>query len=304
MARASSLALVIVLLTGLSAFGFQADERAGQSLPSVVFLDDDPFVLPPPHVSRPLVVTSRPRRGASGIQPEEAGRWTIPPGAFGLTLSDGIRIIGRPAKGWGATVKTSFGTVTIPLSQIRSIAARKGGGVTITLINNDRVSGTLVAKSMRFVTPFGTLSVPTTDLVTMSAPGAPAKGFAVNVVGAWEAKVELDAAKMKRLGAPAESIAGMIADLVIRMEFKRNGAHVIQTRKKSGGVEHSQTGKWTIEKRNGKVLFVRFTEDGSSKPPKQMTLTFTTADAFGFDSSDPEFQQAPIKLPMRFKRVK
>ena len=63
-----------------------------------------------------------------------------------LKLKNGTRIIGRPAKGWSATLKTSFGTVTVPLEQISRIARAGNGQFSAFLKNGDRVTGVLVSK--------------------------------------------------------------------------------------------------------------------------------------------------------------
>ena len=99
--------------------------------------------------------------------------WKIPAGKFGLQLNDGLRIIGQPAKGWSTTLRTSFGTVTIPLAQITRLEPAGNGQFSAFLKNGDRVTGTLVSKVLSFETQFGTMTVPTPDLVRLSssAPG-------------------------------------------------------------------------------------------------------------------------------------
>ena len=100
--------------------------------------------------------------------------WKIPAGKYGLRLKDGLRIIGQPAKGWSAMLKTSFGTVTIPLAQITRLEPAGNGQFSAYLKTGDRVTGVLVSKVLSFETAFGTMTVPTLDLVRLSS-GAPAK---------------------------------------------------------------------------------------------------------------------------------
>lgn len=99
--------------------------------------------------------------------------WAIPAGKFGLQLSDGTRIIGVPAKGWSASIKTSFGTVSIPLAQIHHVATAGEKGVTVHLKNGDRVSGKFIATKLRFETAFGVLEIPSSDLVRLSSVSVP-----------------------------------------------------------------------------------------------------------------------------------
>ena len=101
--------------------------------------------------------------------------WKIPAGKYGLQLKNGTRIIGQPAKGWSATLKTSFGTVTIPLAQITRLEPAGNGQYSAFLKNGDRVTGVLVSKVLSFKTQFGSLMVPTPDLVRLSSATAVAK---------------------------------------------------------------------------------------------------------------------------------
>ena len=98
--------------------------------------------------------------------------WIIPAGQYGLQLKNGTRIIGQPAKGWSATLKTSFGTVTIPLAQITRLEPAGNGQYSAFLKNGDRVTGQLVSKVLSFETQFGSLMVPTPDLVRLSSATA------------------------------------------------------------------------------------------------------------------------------------
>ena len=89
-----------------------------------------------------------------------------------MQLKNGMRIIGQPAKGWSATLKTSFGTVAIPLAQITRLEPSANGQYSAFLKNGDRVSGVLVSKVLSFETQFGSLTVPTLDLVRLSSATA------------------------------------------------------------------------------------------------------------------------------------
>ena len=104
--------------------------------------------------------------------------WKIPAGKFGLQLNNGTRIIGQPAKGWSATLKTSFGTVTIPLAQITRLEPTGKGQFSAYLKTGDRVTGVLVSKVLSFETAFGTMTVPTQDLVRLCS-ATPAKRSSV-----------------------------------------------------------------------------------------------------------------------------
>ena len=107
--------------------------------------------------------------------------WKIPAGKYGLQLNDGTRIIGQPAKGWSAMLKTSFGTVTIPLAQITSLEPTGNGQFSAFLKNGDRVTGVLVSTVLSFETDFGTMTVPTPDLVRLSSATAVAKNSPASV---------------------------------------------------------------------------------------------------------------------------
>lgn len=105
------------------------------------------------------------------VRPRQAPRmtWEIPAGKFGLLLKDGTRIIGVPARNWAAKINTSFGIVNIPIARIHHVAASGKSGVSIHLKNGDRVSGKLIAQTMRFETEFGALAVPATDIERLSS---------------------------------------------------------------------------------------------------------------------------------------
>ena len=94
--------------------------------------------------------------------------WKIPQGKFGLEFKDNLRMIGRPAKGWSVTLKTGFGTVTIPLAQVNKLEPAGEGKFAAHLRNGDRVTGELVSKTLAFETDYGTLTVPSSELVRFS----------------------------------------------------------------------------------------------------------------------------------------
>ena len=98
-----------------------------------------------------------------------AKTWKIPAGRFGVQVADGTRIIGKPAAGWQATLKTGFGTVNIPLDQIGRIETSNTLGVSIYLKSGDRVSGKLLSAAIPFETRFGALRIPATDLRLLSS---------------------------------------------------------------------------------------------------------------------------------------
>lgn len=108
----------------------------------------------------------RPVRSPRRSRPQQP-KWDIPVGEYGLELADGTRMVGRPAKDWSARIATAFGTVTIPLTQIAHIAPAKDGQFAAYLKNGDRVTGTLVSRTMRFETKFGTLSVAATHIARL-----------------------------------------------------------------------------------------------------------------------------------------
>lgn len=300
------LLLVVVVLSANASVAFGFEDRL--ILPDVEFGPGGP-----PGIGR--LWRREPSRinptmpGPTVAQRTAAAKWNIPSGHFGLILHEGNRIVGKPAKGWGATIKTVFGTVTIPLDKVRQIDARKTGGVTITLVNGDRISGTLTSKTLKFVTQFGTLTVPSSDIRALSTTGkAPASGeFSVKVVGTWEAKFELDAAKLGKLGGPGAGPGGPLAELArmkFRLQFDKNGGTTMSMINGPGKEMPAQSGKWKTVSKSGNTVKIRFSVQNGPKPEYEVTLKFRDKDHFDFDSADPEFRKAPIKLPLRFKRVK
>ena len=95
--------------------------------------------------------------------------WKIPAGMIGVKLSDGTRIIGTPAQGWKVSLKTGFGVVAVPLAQVQRVVPAQADRVAVYLKNGDRVSGVLTSNTLRLVTAFGTLSIPTSELRVLSA---------------------------------------------------------------------------------------------------------------------------------------
>lgn len=311
MGRMSLLATVIFLAALFPDDGLTSDDIEGTSS-TVVFekIVELEATRLRRRIWRPAPTTTNPTRSTQQVAQRNAvAKWNIPAGHFGLILHEGNRIVGKPAKGWGATIKTVFGTVTIPLTQIRRIDSLKTGGVAITLINGDRVSGTLTSKTLKFVTQFGTLTVPSSDILALSTTGkAPAGGaFPVNVVGTWEAKFELDAAKMGKFGGPGSGLRGPLSELArmkFRLHFDKNGGTTMSMVNGPGKEMPAQSGKWKTVSKSGNTVKIRFSVQNGPKPEYEVTLKFRDKDHMDFDSADPEFRKAPIKLPLRFKRVK
>lgn len=94
--------------------------------------------------------------------------WRVPQGKYGLELKDNLRLIGRPARGWTVTLKTGFGTVTIPLKQVAKLEPAGNGQFAAHLNNGDRVTGELVSRTLAFETDYGKLNVPSSELVRLS----------------------------------------------------------------------------------------------------------------------------------------
>lgn len=114
-------------------------------------------------------------RRAVRPRPQSAPVWEIPVGKYGLQLNDGTKVIGIPGKGWSASVKTGFGTVTIPRDQIDRIEPAANGEFSIHLKNGDRVTGGLVSARLPFDTSFGTLDVPCKTVVRLASATPPAR---------------------------------------------------------------------------------------------------------------------------------
>ncbi|MFQ5733129.1 MAG: hypothetical protein ACE5KM_14400 [Planctomycetaceae bacterium] len=109
----------------------------------------------------------RPSKSYPGMIPQQrTSALRIAAGQFGLELTDGTRLVGVPEKSWAATVKSRFGTVTIPRNEIAGIET-VDGKVRVYLKNGDRVSGTWASSTMRFETQFGALTVPASSMVRL-----------------------------------------------------------------------------------------------------------------------------------------
>jgi hypothetical protein len=145
-----------------------------------------------------------PYRSVRSNRPQQP-QWTIPVGEYGLELADGTRMVGRPAKNWLAKIATSFGTVTIPLTQIAHIAPAGNGQFAAYLKNGDRVTGSLVSNTMNFETKFGTLSVAATDIARLrSATAAMQPVAAANPAGVRRPSRGFGKSGRVRLTSPAE----------------------------------------------------------------------------------------------------
>lgn len=106
--------------------------------------------------------------------------WTIPAGKYGLRLQDGTRMIGTPAKGWSVKLKSSFGPVDIPLSQIARLAPGKDGQLSAHLKNGDRVSGIALSKELQYETRYGVLTIQCRDIARLDSANAAIKTAAVS----------------------------------------------------------------------------------------------------------------------------
>lgn len=156
------------------------ESRAQFGPPEVVEEELRAFPDEPPATPAVLpAVYSRPRRSqpraAQSPRPTKTA-YTIPAGKFGLQLNDGTRLIGLPGGHWLVTLKTGFGLSTIPLAQVQSIVAKSGGLVCVHLTNGDRLTGSLVSKSIPYNTRFGSLNVPSSALVSLQRGGTSVAG--------------------------------------------------------------------------------------------------------------------------------
>ncbi|MFQ5734066.1 MAG: hypothetical protein ACE5KM_19175, partial [Planctomycetaceae bacterium] len=157
----SLISAVVVCLPAVAAAQFQIEElaqpRGGFGGGGMRFV-------------RPMRVWNVPRKSRPTIQKPAKPVWRIPPGQYGLHMADGLRIIGRPAKGWSVALKTAFGNVTIPLTQIVRLEPAANAEFAAHLKNGDRVTGRLTSKILEFETQFGTLRIPSGDLLRLSTP--------------------------------------------------------------------------------------------------------------------------------------
>jgi hypothetical protein len=122
--------------------------------------------------SRYTVPPQVPGQRVVGPRAPQQPRWEVPAGMYGLQLADGTRMVGRPASGWSATLKTTYGTITIPLTQIAHIVPAGNGQFAAYLKTGDRVTGALVSPSLQFETQFGMLKVAAADMVRLLSSSA------------------------------------------------------------------------------------------------------------------------------------
>lgn len=133
------------------------------------------------------------------------------------------------------------------------------------------------------------------------------------LVGTWEAKIELDDAKIDEMmtkkkvpDAQKEDtkkmLSSMFGKMKMEVELKADGTLV---RKTEGGGPQPKTdnGTWKVTSEDGMVVKLESKEDGKDKADK-ITLTFSGDDEYTFDIDDPEFKEAPFKTPITFTRKK
>lgn len=128
------------------------------------------------------------------------------------------------------------------------------------------------------------------------------------IIGKWEAKLEVDEDKLKKLladqGTPPE-LVDMILPMVVAqlgnasiiMEFKEDNSMEF-TAKGIPGQEESKEGKWEIVKEDGDKLTIKSTQEGEEEVQE---ITFDGDDKFTLTAEG--LEEAPIKPPV-FKRVK
>ena len=122
-----------------------------------------------PRSVRPTLPPSARRPGVPGsaipvpVQPLPA---RPADGRFALTLKNGTRVIGKPVAFSHIPVGTSFGDARIPISVIASLrSVPNATWKKIHFRNGDVVSVTVKAKTMRFKTSYGEITVPLSDVV-------------------------------------------------------------------------------------------------------------------------------------------
>ena len=137
-----------------------------------------------------------------------------------------------------------------------------------------------------------------------------AQSGAKKLLGKWEAKIEVDEAKLKQMlsdnGAPPDLLDQVLAqakaqigNAVLGLEFKEENKLVFSSR----GIpaqEGTREGSWEVLKEeDGKIILKsKGPEDADEE---EMTITFDGDDKFTMTNE--KLKDAPIKAPV-FKRVK
>lgn len=128
------------------------------------------------------------------------------------------------------------------------------------------------------------------------------------LIGKWEAKLEVDVEKLKKLladqGTPPElvdqilpTVQEQLGNASVMMHFKEGGEMEFAS-KGIPGQEQTQKGEWEVVKEDGNKLEVK-TTDGEGNVETN-NIEFDGDDKFTLTTK--ELDEAPIKPPV-FKRV-
>lgn len=136
-----------------------------------------------------------------------------------------------------------------------------------------------------------------------------AQDAAKKLVGKWEAKLEVDEEKLKKVltdsGLPVEQldmilpqVKAQFANAKITMEFMAEGKAKFKTEGIPQASEE-QDGKWEILKEDGDSVVIKTLDKGGKA--EESTIKFDGNDKFTLSAKG--LEEAPVKPPV-FKRVK
>lgn len=134
------------------------------------------------------------------------------------------------------------------------------------------------------------------------------------VIGKWKSQVELDDAKitkmLKDMGVKEADIPAALgktkqalAGIGIVSEMRADGTYTV-TGTGFGPEPKVSTGKWEVLSEDGNVLKLKSTENKKDARTETITLTFRGDDELTYETDDSDFNKAPFKSPVTFKRVK